>query len=154
MDDDDHCESPLEAYQDILPLLEYFCRNKPGASVAIYDPYYCDGSVKRHLNDLGFSNVYNVKEDCYSVWSDPSKYPAFDIFVTNPPYSGDHMEKLMKHVTSPQFGSRPWFLLMPNFVHKKDYFVQATAQIRPFYLVPRKRYIYKPPKDFRSAKKR
>jgi hypothetical protein len=152
-DADDHCESPLEAYQDILPLLKHLTRNKTAANVCIYDPYYCDGAVKERLGNLGFSNVYNEKEDCYSVWSDPASYPLFDLFVTNPPYSGDHMEKLMKQVTSSQFGSRPWFLLMPNFVHKKDYYVAATRNIRPFYLVPHKRYVYLPPKDFRQAKK-
>lgn len=63
------------------------------------------------------------------------------------------IEKLMKFVTSSYFGNRPWMLLLPNWVHKKDYYVQATKQIHPFYLVPRKRYVYEPPKDFRQAKK-
>ena len=59
----------------------------------------------------------------------------------------------MKFVTSARFGKRPWLLLLPNWVHKKDYFLEATKNIRPFYLVPRKRYVYEPPKNFRQAKK-
>jgi hypothetical protein len=156
--EDDHCESPLEAYRDIGPLLEWICgkhRQHNLSSACIYDPYYCNGAVIRHLQLLGFSNVYNRNEDCYQVWSDPTtnKYPSFEIFVTNPPYSGDHIEKLIQHVTSLAFGTKPWFLLLPNWVHKKDYYLSATANIRPFYLVPKKRYVYVPPKHFRQSKK-
>lgn len=151
-DADDHCESPLEAYQDIVALLQ--CLEKQqGRKLSIYDPYYCDGAVVRNLTELGFPDVYNKKEDCYHVWLDPSAYPSFDVLVTNPPYSEDHIEKLMKHVTSNQFGFRPWLLLMPNWVIKKEYYAAAVAQIRPFYIVPNKRYVYLPPKDFRSSKK-
>lgn len=147
---DDHCESPLQAYRDIVPLLTHLC--KTTESLVIYDPYYCDGSVIRNLNELGFSNVYNRKEDCYTVWSS-MKCPAFDVLITNPPYSGDHVEKLVRFVTSARFDERPWFLLLPQFVHKKDFYLTCTAHIQPFYLVPHKRYVYHPPKDFRESKK-
>ena len=124
MDADDHCESPLDAYEDIAPLLRKICDDKKrdASKLSIYDPYYCDGSVIRNLSSLGFSNVYNKKEDCYKVWSSPDQYPNYDVFVTNPPYSEDHIERLMKHVTSPKLASRPFFLLMPTWVHKKDYY--------------------------------
>lgn len=149
--DDDHCESPLEAYRDIVCLLD--CAGKPKESLCIYDPYYCDGAVARNLQGLGFPKVYNRKEDCYAVWNDPARCPTFDCLVTNPPYSADHIEKLIAHVTSPSFGDRPWFLLLPNWVHKKDYFSNSTAHLRPFFLVPRKRYVYLPPKEYRQSKK-
>jgi hypothetical protein len=44
---------------------------------------------------------------------------------------------------------------MPEWVHKKDYFVNQMKQhdMQPFYLVPKKRYIYQPPKHFRESKK-
>jgi hypothetical protein len=126
---------------------------KDPSKLRIYDPYYCDGAVAQNLADLGFPNVYHKKEDCYGVWSRPEDYPKHDLVVTNPPYSGDHMAKLMEHVTSPQYGNRPWFLLLPSFVHKHEYFIKSTSNIRPFFLVPRKRYTYIPPKDFREAKK-
>lgn len=116
----------------------------------IYDPYYCNGAVQTSLSQLGFPNVYNVKEDCYEVWGDKKRYPSFDVLITNPPYSGDHIEKLVRHVAAL---NKPWLLLLPVFVHKKDYFQQLTKDLRPFYLVPRKRYVYKPPPSFRERKK-
>ncbi|KAG7338694.1 hypothetical protein IV203_006330 [Nitzschia inconspicua] len=157
-DPDDHCESPLEAYQDILPLLQSYARTvhpqHPCSHLSVYDPYYCNGGVKKHLKSLGFPNVYNCKEDCYEVWNNASKYPDFHMLVTNPPYSGDHIERLMKHVTDNAKCNKPWMLLMPTFVHKKDYFVNLTRQARqqPIYLIPHKRYVYQPPTNFRSKR--
>lgn len=122
--------------------------------LTIYDPYYCNGAVVRNLVGLGFPNVHNINRDCYKVWSTGIGYPEFNVLVTNPPYSGSHIEKLLQHVTSKNFGDRPWFLLMPNWVHKKDYYKRSLDRnnIRPFYLVPKKRYVYLPPKDFRDKR--
>mmetsp|Transcript_17545 Transcript_17545/g.40774 ORF Transcript_17545/g.40774 Transcript_17545/m.40774 type:complete len:119 (+) Transcript_17545:426-782(+) len=47
-------------------------------------------------------------------------------------------------------GGKPWFLLMPNWVHKKDYY---CSQKGAFYLVPKQRYVYLPPKNFRQKTK-
>lgn len=152
-DADDHCESPLEAYQDVLPCLQDFKKTSSSSGdIFIYDPYFCNGTVARNLNLLGFTNVYNRKEDCYRCWGS-SSYPSHDILITNPPYSGDHIEKLIDHVTSKSFGNRPWMLLMPQWVHKKDYYISKTKGIRPFYVVPHKRYVYLPPPSFRESKK-
>jgi hypothetical protein len=152
-DADDHCESPLQAYQDIVPFLKDFAaKTKSQDELLIYDPYYCDGTVVNNLKSLGFPNVYNRKEDCYQVWG-TSSYPAHNLLVTNPPYSGDHIERLIDHVTSKSFGNRPWMLLLPQWVHKKDYYLSKTKGIRPFYIVPRKRYVYIPPPSFRESKK-
>lgn len=165
---DDHCETPLESYQDIAPILDELSKAKGGKSkLRIYDPYYCNGSVVNHLESLGYEDVYNCKEDCYSVW-EANKVPEFDVLLTNPPYSEDHIEKLMKYLTSPSFGAKPFMLLMPQWVHKKDYYISATTgapndkkrkrdsvssnQCNPFYIVPKKRYVYLPPPDFREKK--
>ena len=150
-DADDHCESPLEAYHDILPLLENLCGDNK-KDFTIYDPYYCNGAVKRNLKSLGFPSVYNEKEDCYQAWSSGVGYPHFQALITNPPYSEEHIPKLLEHITSSNFGNRSWFLLLPTWVHKKDYYKLATANIQPFYLVPKKRYTYLPPKQFREKK--
>jgi len=156
---DDHCESPLQSYKDILPILNALQKSigdRDKDSSQIYDPYFCDGSVIKHLSSLGYNNVYNKKEDCYAVWESNNE-PQYDVFITNPPYSEDHIEKLMRHVSSPSFGSKPWLLLMPQYVHKKEYYINATTKnrtrpINPFYIVPKKRYIYKPPANFREKK--
>jgi hypothetical protein len=180
VDPDDHCESPLEAYQDVAFLLHSpSCRTGNAAISSrstspppiLYDPYYCNGAVVQNLNRLGFDNVYNRNEDCYAVWSaaaaaaaasstksNPSRSSfrllTFDALVTNPPYSSDHVEKLLQFVTSPQFGDRPWFLLLPNWVVKKDYYEQLVLSrgVTPFYVVPRKRYVYLPPPNYRTTK--
>jgi hypothetical protein len=173
-DPDDHCESPLEAYQDIAHLLrkalelrrqQQHAPDRPGdaaegGSGTVYDPYYCNGSVIENLKRLGFGSVYNRKEDCYAAWSSAS-LPEFGALVTNPPYSGDHMERLLEFVASPAFGDRPWFLLLPSWVVKKEYYERLVLAQSPrggggggpFYLVPRTRYVYLPPAQFRSRKK-
>ena len=166
-------------------MLEELLRMEGGKTkddFAIYDPFYCNGSVIQHLNELGFSNVYNKKEDCYETWSKDSVatslssatskkqlYPEYKAFITNPPYSGDHIERLISHLTTDErTKGKPWFLLMPTFVHKKDYYKDKVAtknkdlknssssseerKIHPFYLVPKKRYVYIPPKQFREKK--
>ena len=154
VDPDDHCETPVDAYSHVSSLLRSF---PPGSSAEIYDPYYCDGSVVRRLASLGFPNVSNTKSDCYKVWGSASGAPPHDVFLTNPPYSGEHIESLMKHLCpGPRpapGGERPWFLLMPQFVHKKDFYADLCGERTPFYLVPKKRYVYLPPDGLRSKKK-
>ena len=155
VDDDDHCESPMEAYRHIEPFLRRIANKlgKEPCDLEIYDPYYCDGSVKTKLSELGFLNTRNEKTDCYKCW-ECNDVPTFDVVVTNPPYSGDHMEKMMKFLSSHQsMRNKPWFVLAPQFLIKKDYFEHATEGVKPFYLVPHKRYVYAPPKGFRSKKK-
>jgi hypothetical protein len=156
--EDDHCETPFQAYADIEPILDALCKSmgKSKSELKIYDPYFCNGSVVKHLSSLGYTNVYNKKEDCYAVW-EARKEPDFDVSITNPPYSSDHIDKLMKYITSTAFGSKPWLLLMPNWVHKKEYYEHSTTKnqinpIYPFYIVPKKRYVYVPPPDFREKK--
>lgn len=171
VDSDDHCESPFNAYQDIQPILDKLvdiAGVKKKKKLKIYDPYYCNGSVKEHLDSLGYTNVYNKKEDCYKTWSvsnsqsqeEQQPYPKYDVFITNPPYSSDHIDKLILHLTTDErTKNKPWCLLMPQYVHKKDYYKDkiasrknSSADVQPFYLVPKKRYVYLPPKDFREKK--
>ena len=55
-----------------------------------------------------FTNVSNEPVDCYAVWAE-DKVPDFDVLVTNPPFSGDHIEKLMAFCAKKK---KPSFLLM------------------------------------------
>jgi hypothetical protein len=155
VDGDDHCESPIEAYRDIAPILERFAveRYKSKESLRIYDPYYCEGSVKERLNSLGFLSVYNVKEDFYKRMA-ANDLPEYDVLVTNPPYSEDHMDKLIRFVFST---NKPWFLLLPNYVYCKPYYeaqIHGTKYCSPltFYVTAEKRYLYTTPKGRRQAK--
>jgi hypothetical protein len=42
------------------------CPGKAPKKLRIYDPFYCAGSVVKHLTELGFPQVYNKCEDCGS----------------------------------------------------------------------------------------
>jgi hypothetical protein len=179
---DDHCESPLEAYRDISSFLLALCGQlgKTPATLAIFDPYYCEGSMKGRLRALGFENVHNEKKDFYELIR-TNTLPEFDVLVTNPPYSADHMERLLRFCTGEQC-RKPWFLLVPNYVYTKDYYASifgsgegqgkqqhcaakpgkgapaATTSIAavrsPFYVTPEgnRRYLYTTPKGRRQEK--
>ena len=105
----DHFETPLIAYQDILPLLDAIqpssdsSNNENQESLRachiLYDPYYCDGQTKRHMQTLGFSKVQHEKRDFYND-IEKNQVPEYHTFLTNPPYSGDHKEKCVRYAIS------------------------------------------------------
>lgn len=68
---DDHCETSLEAYEHIKPLLLRVCKDlkKEASDLRLYDPYYCTGKTKKLLQQLGFNNIYNecVFQECVLV---------------------------------------------------------------------------------------
>ena len=166
-DPSDHCETPFAAYRDIEPFLYYISRHlkKDKASLVIYDPYYCEGSVVGHLGALGFTSVINRHEDFYRVIED-GRVPEHDVLVSNPPFSGDHMERVVRFAQHGNRG-RPWLLLMPNFMCRKPTYHAALrgpgggnakgngngdgeAQA-PFYMVPSKRYsFWSPGREFKA----
>jgi len=137
---EDHCESPPEAFSDIAPVLQYLAADlgKSRKDLKIYDPYFCDGKVISHLGSLGFQSVYNRNQDFYTAI-----VPDHDVVVTNPPYSGDHIEKLLAFVRK---NGKPAILLMPNFVCQKPFF---RAHDFTFWIPP-SRYVYYIPKGFRK----
>ena len=51
----DHCETPGEAYEDVVPFLRQLAAQlgKEPRELAIYDPYYCNGAVVAHLGARG-----------------------------------------------------------------------------------------------------
>lgn len=68
VDYNDHFETPLVAYQDIIPILLETAKllNKSKSQLIIYDPYYCQGNMKSHLSSFGYTNVINNNEDFYA----------------------------------------------------------------------------------------
>jgi hypothetical protein len=134
----DHCETPFQAYQDLTRFLLAYCKSNDftPSSLKIWDPYFCDGRVKEHLDRLGFCNVRNENRDFYQRIRDHD-LPEYDLLLTNPPYSDDHVEKLL-HFCKGQ--SKPYALLMPNWVaRKRDY---ALVDQPLFYLSPVEAYTY------------
>ena len=146
VDDTDHCETPAVAYSDLLSLLDSCCRilGKARSTLRIYDPFYCNGAVIRHLGNAGFVDVYNRCEDFYAVQA-ADKVPRYDVLVTNPPYSGGHIEKLLAFCAS---SGKPWFCLLPNWVYTKSFYTQQVGvqDSGVWYLVRHTiRYAYEPP---------
>lgn len=144
VDATDHCETPLEAYCDVADLLDQIAKSlgKTRRDLSIYDPYYCNGGVTVKLNSLGFGYVRNDNADFYKAIENGT-VPKFDVLVTNPPYSGIHLEKLLSFVATSR---KPFLLLLPHYVYTKDYYQRALgSKVKPFFLVPKKRYSYVPP---------
>ena len=152
-DPNDHCETSPTAYEHIAPILELIARRlgKKKEDLMIYDPYFCAGSVVRHLNRLGFGNVYNKREDFYKVIAD-CRVPEFDVLLTNPPYSGDHFDKLLQFVVDKD---RPSLMLLPDYFSNKSIHYKAENYC---FLNPGERYHYWTPEGMRpngdNSKKR
>ena len=150
VDDTDHCETPLQAYRDILDVLDRLAKSlhKTRATLRIYDPYYCDGGVKKKLASFGFTSVINRNRDFYDD-IDKNLTPGYDVLVTNPPYSGMHMEKILAFCSECSTKTqKPFLLLLPHFVYTKDYYQRALSlkvSSSVFFLVPEARYGYIPP---------
>ena len=134
----DHAETPAAAYEDLRPFLEAV-----GDAPTIYDPYYADGGVARRLGALGFANVINRNRDFYEDLR-TGNLPSHDALVTNPPYSADHVERLVAHVSET---TKPFALLVPTYVLGRAYWRAAAARLdpAPFYVCPHRRYGYLPP---------
>eukprot|EP01135_Chromosphaera_perkinsii_P001451 Nk52_evm1s172 gene=Nk52_evmTU1s172 len=132
----DHAETPLQAYRDIAPLLHRLGKRlysgkksqgtegggggaPPSARLRIYDPYYCEGQTVRHLELLGFPCVYNRNEDFYEAIR-MGTCPEYDVLVTNPPFSGDNIERLMRFCAEQ---GKPFLILMPQYVSRKWFYV-------------------------------
>ena len=66
---------------------------------------------------------------------------ASQVLVTNPPYSGDHKERVVEFCVK---SGKPWALLLPNYVATKQYYMAAVAKQggglgqQPFYIVPQR----------------
>jgi len=155
VDEADHCESAIEAFRDIQPILSLLARTlwKKDRELKIYDPFYCAGAIVDHLGELGFKDVYNKCEDFYAAVRE-GRVPEHDVVVTNPPYSGDHVERLLKWARS---NGKPFLLLMPNYFISKPYYEEALggkeAAQSMLYLFPWKRYMYWTPKGLRAKDK-
>ena len=81
--------------------------------------------------------------------------------MTNPPFSGDHLNRILRYVLGPLHNGRPYFLLMPNYVCLKPFYRRAITtaayaarqeqqdhggrvhiQEEPMLLAPPSRYVF------------
>ena len=60
---------------------------------------------------------------------------------SHPSRSGDHLDKIVEFAAS---SSKPWLLLLPNFVVGRSSYTAAVSKLHPlpFYVVPAVRYAY------------
>ena len=126
-DADDHCETSPEAHENVVNFLKAACGrlDKSPAELVIYDPYYCAGGTRRNLALIGFTNVINRNEDFYKVIEE-NRIPEHDVFLTNPPYSADHIEKCVAFAAENLAAhGRPYMLLLPSYVIHKEYYIPA-----------------------------
>jgi hypothetical protein len=150
VDYNDHFETPVTAYRDILPLLDSI--NSSREEHIIYDPYFCDGRTKRILMDeLGFPNVVHECRDFYKDIA-TEQVPNHHTLITNPPYSDQHKEKCIEYCLEQLKGkNRPFFVLMPNYVAAREYYRKQVEkegdgiQEDVVYLLPSTPYEYDHP---------
>jgi len=98
-----------------------------------YDPYYCDGAAKRRLVAMGFRATIHENRDFYAD-VDAGSVPTHDVLMTNPPFSGDHIERLVRFVTRGAGAGRrlPSFaLLVPSYVIGKPYWRECVKSLAP-----------------------
>jgi hypothetical protein len=157
----DHCETPHVAYEHLREFLNAIgaamkIRPPITTNLRIWDPFYCDGSMKRIFSDMGFTNVIHENQDFYQLVQE-KKIPPHDILITNPPYSDDHIHRLLDFVVKVQIpNQRPSCLLLPNWVSRQpDYAARFVSPITAnnnnnnkselFYLSPIEPYSYQMP---------
>ena len=146
VDYNDHFETPLRAYTDILPLMQYVIDNRSRSKInadnkpsefTIYDPYFCTGRAATLLeqtfaeHNASSSTKVNIQHEKRDFYKDicKNKVPQHNILVTNPPYSGNHKERCLEFAVGQlKRHGRPFFLLMPNYVASKEYFRKVVLE--------------------------
>jgi hypothetical protein len=145
VDYNDHFETPLQAYRDIQPMIDWLFsgdsrddgRDTTAASnrrsttrmPVLYDPYYCNGKSKVVLESLGYENVVHEKRDFYEDIR-TNRVPRHDVLITNPPYSDDHKIRCLEYCCSRLVGS-------PSSDATRSSATTKVARSVPFYvLVP------------------
>jgi len=123
----DHFETSLDAIKDIEPMLVRLAHalGKSKAQLVVYDPYFCQGGIRKHYEALGLMNLVHENRDFYADIAG-GRVPEYDILVTNPPYSEDHKERILAFCAE---SGKPWALLMPNYVANKQYYSDIVLQL-------------------------
>jgi hypothetical protein len=159
VDYNDHFETPAAAYRDLQPVLDWLTNSSTTTTIPIgktlYDPYYCNGRAKILLHEIGYDQVVHEKRDFYADVTNDT-VPAYDIFITNPPYSDEHKIKCIDYCCTTQqqqnqqrnqqpSSYKPYFLLMPAYVATKQYMRSALPDL--FFLIPSVEYQYHHPEN-------
>jgi hypothetical protein len=151
----DHFATEDAALRHVVPVLRWLDAQRPQQQrqqqqqqSVIYDPFFCDGSIKVRLHALGFRRVVHENRDFYSDVREKS-VPQHDILLTNPPYSGDHKARVLEFLLTAN-ERRPWALLVPAYCVTKGWYQSLirdylTPASEPFFIVPSTTYEYEHP---------
>ena len=55
------------------------------------------------------------------------KCPEYDVLVTNPPFSSDHIERCLQFAVR---SKKPWLILIPQYVAKKPHYMEMLRRLR------------------------
>ena len=111
----------MRAHEDSAVFLDLVASllGKNRSILSIFDPYFCTGTMKKNLRQLGFHTVHNMCEDVYCVIHE-DRVPCHDVLVAGPPYSEMHMLHLLRFCSAHE---KPYFLHMPDHVCMKESFL-------------------------------
>ena len=154
VDYNDHFETPIQAYRDIAPLIDWIhhpnstSTSTTNTTPTLYDPYYCNGRSAVLLQSLGYQ-VQHAKRDFYKDIR-CNCVPHYDVLVTNPPYSDQHKQTCLEYCASSlQQHNRSFFLLMPSYVTSRAYYRtfldQNNLHDHMLYVAPQIEYQYEHP---------
>ena len=118
----DHFETDLTAIRDVLPCVEELrsiIRPNCPETFSLYDPYYCDGKIVGMWKSCGVGKIYHENRDFYKDIDDDECPKSYDMLVTNPPYSGNHIQRLFIYLVE---AKRPFAVLIPDYVASKDWY--------------------------------
>ena len=140
----DHRETSDAAIRDIAHVLRALapCCLPPGAppsQLRLWDPYYCQGTVKVHYARHGFPLCHNKREDFYAV-ARRGSLPPHDVLATNPPFSADHIERALGFCAG---NGVPWVMLLPSNVLGREWWGGMAVRLQrggaaapPMFLAP------------------
>ena len=146
----DHFETNVTSLRDVFPFIDELRQlTRPSCPEAftLYDPYYCTGRVKEawaapefgitrviHENRDFYEDIKNgiapplvVRDEVENFIKDIGSAPApYDVCVTNPPYSENHIERFMKRFAIPS--RKPWAMLVPDYIPTKPWFISLVEE--------------------------
>ncbi|CCW63521.1 unnamed protein product [Phytomonas sp. EM1] len=126
----DHFETTIEALRDLLPVVQELRRlTRPSAPerFVLYDPYYCAGAIPGLWRDLGLPHTLHENRDFYADIARDTVPGPYDLLVTNPPFSDDHLPRLLEFLARGRDETRgnrqrPWAFLAPDYIAAKPWY--------------------------------
>ncbi|KAH9599841.1 hypothetical protein LSM04_008504 [Trypanosoma melophagium] len=127
-DFNDHFETSLMALRDIMVIvqqLRQLVRPSAPENFIVYDPYYCAGTVMQHWNTLGVQRVIHENRDFYKDIAEDKVPHEYDMLITNPPFSGDHIERMFSYLV---VAKKPFAFLVPDYTATKEWYKAAVRR--------------------------